>query len=219
MTNVLTHGASGAQIASSLRDQILSGHYSPGEKVRQDELADEHGASRLPVREALRMLEAEGLVTIVANRGAWVSKLSARECEELYFMRERLEPLLLGLNVPLLSDEAIDGLELLADAMERSNDVDQFLRMDREFHLSAFASRETVALSDLVHALWNRTQHHRRVVTRLFYSDADRSVHYDHHLIVSALRNRDQEGAEHALAAHVRRSRMELAKHPGVFDG
>ena len=67
------HGAAGARIAAELREAILTGEYAPGARIRQEDLAGRHGASRVPVREALRMLEAEGLVTLVANTGAWVS--------------------------------------------------------------------------------------------------------------------------------------------------
>ena len=135
-TTSVTHGETGARIAGTLRDAILAGDYLPGERIRQDELAERHGASRLPVREALRMLEAEGLVRLVANTGAWVSEISAEECQEMYQMRERLEPLLLRMNVPSLDDADIERLQKLADAMELSDDVEDFLRLDREFHLS-----------------------------------------------------------------------------------
>lgn len=213
-----SHGATGARIAATLRDAILAGEYAPGERIRQDELAERHGASRLPVREALRMLQSEGLVTLVANTGAWVSSISIDECQEMYRMRERLEPLLLRLNVPLLTGDMIDGLELLADAMESSNDVERFLRLDREFHLSALDAASTSLLGDTVRSLWNRTQHYRRAATRLFYSEGDRSVHHDHHLIVGALRRRDETEAEQVLAGHIRRSRLELMRHPRVFE-
>lgn len=214
----LSHGATGARIADTLRDAILLGEYAPGERIRQDELAERHGASRLPVREALRMLQAEGLVTLIANTGAWVSRISTAECHEMYQMRERLEPLLLSMNVPLLSEETIDGIEFLADAMNASDDVERFLRLDREFHLSALESAPTSVLGDTVRSLWNRTQHYRRTATRLFYSDGDRSVHHDHYLIVGALRRRDEVEAERVLAGHIRRSRLELARHPEVFE-
>lgn len=216
-TKTATHGATGARIASSLRESILGGEYAPGERINQDEIADAAGASRLPVREALRMLESEGLVTLVANTGAWVSQLNSDECQELYRMRERLEPLLLSLSVPHLSDSEIDGLELLADGMETSDDVERFLRLDREFHLSPLASTPTALLGDTVLSLWNRTQHYRRRATTLFYSDGDRSVHHDHHLIVGALRRRDEHEAERVLSDHIRRSRLELVRHPEVF--
>lgn len=217
MPNDTTHGATGARIAATLRDAILAGDYAPGERVRQEELAERHGASRLPVREALRMLESEGLVTLVANTGAWVSRISAAECQEMYEMRECLEPLLLRMNVPLLSDDDIDSLDFLADTMETSADVETFLRMDRQFHLSALEPATTSLLGDTVRGLWNRTQHYRRAATRLFYRSGDRSVHHDHHLIVNALRHRDSDEAEQLLAVHIRRSRRELARHPEIF--
>lgn len=212
------HGATGARIASTLREAILAGEYAPGERVRQEQLAEQHGASRLPVREALRMLEAEGLVTLVANTGAWVSRISLKECNEMYQMRERLEPLLLSMNVALLSDAQIGHLEFLADSMETSDDVERFLRLDREFHLSALEAADTTVLGDSVRTLWNRTQHYRRAATRLFYQDGDRSVHHDHHLIVNAIRHRDAQEAENVLARHIRRSRLELARHSEVFE-
>lgn len=211
------HGATGERIAVTLREAILSGEYSPGERIRQDELAARHGASRLPVREALRMLQAEGLVTLVANTGAWVSRVSVGECEEMYLMREHLEPLLLGMSVPLLTDDAIHRLAVLAQAMESTTDVEQFLRLDREFHLSAVEEVPTTVLGSTVHSLWNRTQHYRRAATRRFYSHGDRSAHYDHLLIVGALRRRDREEAERVLAGHIRRSRLELTAHPEIF--
>ena len=212
-----THGATGARIADTVREAILAGEYLPGARIRPDDVAAAAGASRLPVREALRILESEGLVTVVANTGAWVAELSVAECHELYQMRERLEPLLLRLNVPLLDDEQIDRLDRLAHAMAASDDVEHFLRMDRDFHLSCLDAAPTTLLADTVRSLWNRTQHYRRRATRLFYAEGDRSVHYDHHLLVSALRRRDADEAERVLAGHIRRSRLELAGHPEVF--
>jgi DNA-binding GntR family transcriptional regulator len=215
---LLTHGAAGARIAAELREAILTGEYAPGDRVRQEDLADRHGASRVPVREALRMLEAEGLVTLVANTGAWVSTVSLAECEEMYQIRERIEPLLLRYNIPLLTDEQIDELEHMAQTMESSADVETFLALDREFHLSCYSAAETSVLGDTVLRLWNRTQHYRRAYTRLFRSEGDRSVHHEHHLLVSAIRRRDLDEAERVLAGHIRRTRLELARHPDVFE-
>ncbi len=75
---------SSEKIANELRAQILSGDLLPGSRILQEQLAVEFGASRLPVRDALRRLQADGLVTIVVNTGAWVSKLNKTECEEAY---------------------------------------------------------------------------------------------------------------------------------------
>lgn len=212
------HGAAGARIAAELRDAILAGEYAPGTRIRQEDLADRHGASRLPVREALRMLEAEGLLTLVANTGAWVTKLTLADCEELYRIRERIEPLLLTYSVPRLGADAIDHLAELADAMEVAGDVEQFLRLDREFHLGSYAAAETAVLGELVLGLWNRTQHYRRAFTRVFRSGGERDVHHDHHLLVAAIRRGDVEEAERIQSAHIRRTRLELARHPEIFE-
>ena len=212
------HGAAGARIAAELRDAILAGEYAPGTRIRQEDLAGRHGASRLPVREALRMLEAEGLLTLVANTGAWVTTLTLADCEELYRIRERIEPLLLAYSVPLLDEQAIAHLGELADAMEIASDVEEFLALDREFHLGGYAAAETAVLGDLVLGLWNRTQHYRRAFTRVFRSGGERDVHLDHHLLVAAIRRRDVEEAERIQAAHIRRTRLELARHPEIFE-
>ena len=106
------------RIADALRAAILDGRYRPGERIRQEEVAARSGVSRIPVREALRMLAAEGLVTLVANTGAWVAKLSLDECVETYLIRERLEPMLLRASLPNLDEAAIGRLELLIASME-----------------------------------------------------------------------------------------------------
>lgn len=218
VTELAAHGAAGARIAGELRDAILAGEYAPGTRIRQEDLAGRHGASRLPVREALRMLEAEGLLTLVANTGAWVTRLTLADCEELYRIRERIEPLLLSYSVPALTPAAIDRLAELADAMESADDVEQFLALDRDFHLGSYAAADTAVLGDLVLGLWNRTQHYRRAYTRMFRSEGDRDVHHDHHLLVAALRRRDVEEAERIQSAHIRRTRLELARHPEIFE-
>ena len=146
----LPHGEAGARIAAALRDEILGGGYQPGERIRQQELAGRHGASRVPVREALRILEAEGLVTIVANAGSWVSRLSAQECTEMYQIRERLEPLLLRYSADSLADGVISQLQDLADAMQQSADVEQFIGLDRRFHLLSYSAASTIMLGDTI---------------------------------------------------------------------
>jgi DNA-binding GntR family transcriptional regulator len=214
----LPHGETGVRIAAALRDEILGGDYQPGERIRQQELAGRHGASRVPVREALRILEADGLVTIVANSGSWVSRLSVQECTEMYQMRERIEPLLLSYSAASLSAQVIEQLQGLADAMQRSADVEQFIALDRKFHLLSYSAASTLTLGDTIMRLWNRTQHYRRAYARMFRAERDDSVHHDHQLLVAALRNRDAEDAERVLAGHIRRTRLALSRHPEIFD-
>ena len=105
------------RIADALRAAILDGSYLPGTRIRQEDVAARSGASRIPVREAFRLLASEGLVTLVANTGAWVTRLSLDECVETYLIRERLEPLLLRASLPNLDDAAIGRLGALTGAM------------------------------------------------------------------------------------------------------
>jgi DNA-binding GntR family transcriptional regulator len=210
-------GAAGQRIADRLREAILRGDYAPGARIRQEMLADEFGASRLPVRDALKILESDGLVTLVANTGAWVSHLSLAECEELYQIRERIEPLLLRYSLPHLSPATLDRLGTLADEMQAGSDVETFLHLDREFHLLCYSGATTSMLGETVQRLWNSTQHYRRAFTTSVGAAGNRAVHYEHQLLVGALRRDDSEDAERVLYGHIRRTRLELAKHPQLF--
>ncbi|HEY2556267.1 MAG TPA: GntR family transcriptional regulator [Diaminobutyricibacter sp.] len=211
-------GAAGTRIADSLRDAILRGVYAPGARIRQEDLAEEFGASRLPVRDALRILESDGLVTLVANTGAWVAYLSLDECQEVYQIRERIEPLLLRYSAEHLDDETVERLGALADRMQAGTDVETFLRLDREFHLLSYGAAKTAILGETVQRLWNSTQHYRRAFTLLIGPDAGRAVHYEHQLLVAALRRGDLDDAERVLFGHIRRTRLELLKHPELFQ-
>jgi DNA-binding GntR family transcriptional regulator len=220
------------RIAAALREEILGGRYRPGERIRQEELAARSGASRIPVREALRMLEADGLVTVVANSGAWVTRLTAQELSETYLVRERLEPLLLAMSLPGLAEEAVARMGELAAAMEAATsaaagpDVDAFLRADREFHLSGYAGAAGGEAWRIVARMWNTTQHYRREFTKIAAGRAAPAgggpsglgvTHLEHRLLLDCIRRRDPDDAERVLVTHIRRTRLELLAHPGIF--
>lgn len=211
-------GNASARVADALREQIIHGEYPPGARLRQEEIAERFGASRVPVREALKSLEAEGLVTLVANAGAWVSRLTLAECEEIYQTRERLEPLLLRYSAPGLGPSDYDVLDDLAERMAATNDVAEFLALDREFHMTSYSAASTLMLGDLVNRLWNTTQPYRRAYTLLIDVHSQRIVHDEHHLLVTALREGDLESAERTVESHIRRTRRLLAGHPEIFS-
>jgi DNA-binding GntR family transcriptional regulator len=215
---VARDGNASSRVAAGIRDAIAHGEYPPGSRLRQEEIAERFGASRVPVREALKALEAEGLVTLVANAGAWVSRLTLTECEEVYQTRERLEPLLLRHSAPHLRPDDLDRLEALATAMAATDDVGEFLRLDREFHMLSYSRADTLMLGDLVERLWNTTQPYRRAYTMLADADTRRIMHDEHHLMVVALREGDVEGAERTIEGHIRRTRRLLSRHPEVFS-
>jgi DNA-binding GntR family transcriptional regulator len=210
--NVASH-----RIADSLRAAILDGSYLPGERIRQEDVAARSGASRIPVREALRMLHSEGLVTLVANSGAWVTRLTLAECVETYLIRERLEPLLLRASLPNLDDAAVDRLGGLATEMESGAGIDAFMRADREFHLSSYAGAASGEMWQIIGRMWNTTQHYRREFTKIAANSGLGITHMEHRLLLDCIRRRDADDAERVLVTHIRRTRLELEKHPEIF--
>lgn len=205
------------RIANSLRRSIISGMLAPGTRILQEEIAEQFGASRLPVREAFRILESEGLVLLKANSGAWVSKLDLKECIETYRIRERLEPLALLESISHLSDATIDEIDQLGYSIERTTDIDTFLKLDREFHLLTYRGCEMRSLIAMVERFWNTTQHYRRAYTELLGLEKRWIIDHEHRLLVDAIRRRDAEDGERILLGHIRRTRLAMENRQDLF--
>jgi DNA-binding GntR family transcriptional regulator len=128
--------------------------------------------------------------------------------------------------MPGLSDAAIDRLGMLVGEMEAGTGVDAFLRADREFHLSSYAGAASGETWQIIHRMWNTTQHYRREFTRRAarpdpgarHGGSGLSViHLEHRLLLDCLRRRDADDAERVLVTHIRRTRLELERHPEIF--
>jgi DNA-binding GntR family transcriptional regulator len=210
--------AASERVAAYLRTAILNGEIGPGERIRQEEVADRLGASRLPVREALRMLELEGLTELVVNKGARVPVLDMHEVDVMYQMRERLEPLALIESMPHLTDDQHAELAHLQRRIERNTDIIEFLALDREFHLLSYAGCQIDQLLTSVTRLWNSTQHYRRAFMKLSGPSRRWVVNAEHNLLLDAIVRKDPVDAERCLSGHIRRTRIELARHPETFS-
>lgn len=206
------------RIAAHLRAEILSGKIGPGQWIRQEEVAARLGGSRLPVREALRMLEAEGLTEHEANKGSRVPFLDRHQVDVLYQMRERLEPLALVESLSRLTPDQLQHLDDVQSRIEAGVALHEFLVLDREFHLATYAGCATEQLVSTVHRLWNSTQHYRRAFMLLNVPDRQWIVNAEHRLLLDAVRRRDPVDAERYLSGHIRRTRFELSQHPEVFS-
>ena len=211
-------GAASARVADYLRDAILNGEIAPGERIRQEDVAERFGASRLPVREALRILEAEGLTEHQANKGARVPRLTLHEVDVIYQMRERLEPLALAESIPHLDDDALQRLGDVQSRIEENTNVNSFLALDREFHLLTYTGCRIDPLTSMVTRLWNSTQHYRRAFVALSGPGRMWVVHAEHRLLLDAIQRRDIVDAERYLSGHIRRTRIELARHPEILE-
>lgn len=209
--------AASEQVAADLRRRILAGEIVPGERIRQEEVAERFGVSRLPVREALRMLAAEGLTEQEMNKSARVPMLDMRQVTLMYQMRERLEPLALIESIPSLDDAQFDRLADIQARIEDDNDLQHFLELDREFHLLTYAGCDSDDLIGAVTRLWNSTQYYRRAFMMVTGPERRWVVNAEHALILDAIRRRDLVDAEHFSCVHIRRTRIELQRHPELF--
>lgn len=211
-------GVASERVAAFLRHAILAGDIAPGERIRQEDIAARFGTSRLPVREALRILEIEGLTENLANKGARVPFLSAHQVDVVYQMREGLESLALTESIPRLDHSTLARLGAIQSEIEDAGtDVQRFLELDREFHLGSYSACTVEPLASTVTRLWNTTQPYRRAFVELSGPGRMWIVNAEHRLILDAIERRDVDDAVNTLRGHIRRTRTELAAHPEIF--
>ena len=194
-------------VVAQLKEEILNGTLRPGRKLQQTELAERFGISRMPVRDALKELEAEGLVTITAGRAATVAKLDLAEFEEVYQIREVLEELAGRLSAPSLSDEDLGQMSDLVKRMEAAStagDLRGWLKLDKELHNRSYAACERPRLLKLIVSFWNSTHQYRRAYCSL-PGKIDRAEDL-HRRLLAALRDRDGELVGRLISEHVQES-------------
>jgi DNA-binding GntR family transcriptional regulator len=205
-------------VATRLRRRILEGDIQPGSRIRQGTIAAEYGMSRIPVREALRLLAGEGLVILTSHVGARVTHLDLSELGETYQLRERLEPFVIAESAPNLSRDQLDELRSFVDTMEEVADpanLRPWLELDRRFHIATYAGADLPRFKQIVESLWNTTQQYRRLYTSL--SERLDLASAEHRLLVEALCRGDGEDAQRLLQTHIRRTRLTLMERGDLF--
>jgi DNA-binding GntR family transcriptional regulator len=196
------------QITTELRRRILSGQLAEGAVLRQERLASELGVSRIPLREAIRHLEAEGLVVSVLHKGTVVSSLSPEELEELFGIRMQLETWLFEAAIPRMTDADLDGAEALIDEASRTGDVDNWSELNWRFHEALYrpsGNRIALKLLRSVHDNAARYVNLQLVVAR----DVERELS-DHHAMLAYARLRDVDRGVDALRRHIARVSRDL---------
>ena len=198
-----------ARIADEIRNAVLSGEMRPGMRIRQELLASKYGASRIPVREALKQLENEGLVVLAPNRGAWIADVNSEESVEVYKIREVVEPLAIYESVPNLTEADVSALDATVRELEQVTTLETYIQLDREFHLRTYARARMPQLLAMVERFWNSTQHFlREFVKETFAKDGLPFSDPQHLLLMDAIRGRDAEGARSLVHLHIRRTRL-----------
>lgn len=188
----------------ALRERILRGDYPEGAPLRQDAIAVEFGVSRIPVREALRQLEAEGLVTISPHQGATVSTLSIDEVRELFELRALIESDLLRRAIPQLTESDLKrAAEILTKYEEafRSGDVSAWGELNWEFHSTLLTPAERPLTMGVVESLQNQSDRYIRL--QLSLTGGQSRANDEHHAILDAVRHEEVDRACALLAAHI----------------
>jgi DNA-binding GntR family transcriptional regulator len=198
-----------ARIADEIRSAVLNGEMRPGMRIRQELLASRFGASRIPVREALKQLENEGLVVLAPNRGAWIADVNSEESIEIYKIREVVEPLAIFESIPLFTDADIESLDATVHELERVKTVEEYIRLDRLFHLRTYSRAPLPQLLAMVERFWNSTQHFRRqFIEQILGKDGLPFSDPQHIVLMDAIRSRDPEAARSIIHLHIRRTRL-----------
>ena len=200
------------QVYKAVRDAIVTGKLKPGERIIEDRICSELGVSRSPLREALRKLEGEGLVSILPRRGAIVTELSDREGLDLFDVREVLEGLATRAAARRITDEEIGDLEEVCKRMDRAlaaRDTGALVELNTQFHrLVTLASRNRW-LKEFMPSVRDQTRRFYRSAVET-PSRGQRSV-AEHWHVLDALKRRDADEAEEVARKHVQRARQVAA--------
>ncbi len=188
-------------IADALRSAILQGRLHSGQSLRQDELAAEFNVSKIPVREALVQLQAEGLVTLHQNRGAVVSRLSYAEVDEIYTMRSALEPIALRRAIPHMTPADFLNAEHILDHIDHETEGSRWAEWNWQFHETLYVPARMPLIVQTAREM------HNNVARFLIFHYLDRThlekSQRQHREILARCRAGDAEGAVALLVEHL----------------
>ncbi|CUH92278.1 GntR family transcriptional regulator [Herbinix luporum] len=192
------------RVYNAIRDKILSGAYQENEELKEMTLAKELGVSRTPVREALRQLELEGLVSITPNKGASVTGITKKDIHDIYIIRSYLEGLCAKWACENISNTQIEALEeilYLSDFHARRSHFDQLVELDNKFHDLIYKASGSKILNHVLSDFHQYVERVRKVtLSRPYRAEKSRK---EHAAIVEAIKKRDQNLAEALANEHI----------------
>jgi DNA-binding GntR family transcriptional regulator len=190
-----------AVVLQLLRQSLDRGRWASGTPLRQEEIATELGVSRVPVREAMFQLQAEGLVEVKPNKGVYVRTISAADLRELFRLRYLIESDVLTDAIPLHTAATLNRVDTVQAALDKAHSVADWLAGDREFHEALYAPAQRSESMNMVRRL-------RYLVDRFYFSRLKPSTraqgwHEEHHALIRAVRRRDPKAATRLLQSHL----------------
>lgn len=198
-------------IANAIRESIVQGSIGAGEQLFQDDIATKFGVSRIPVREALRQLEVEGLITYYPNRGAIVTELSALEVQEIYEIRVALETLALRLAMDNLSGEDLKRAEDVLDRIEAEHEASRWVDLNWQFHDALYGAAKRPRLVSMIKTLYVQVDRYVHLQLKgLNYMDRSQREHRE---LLSACQQKNVERSVLLLEQHIQAAADSLVKH------
>lgn len=186
-----------SRVFHTIRENILSGKYATEEELKEKTIGEELGVSRTPVREALRQLELEGLVTIIPNKGAYVVGISQKDIRDIYEIRTRLEGLCARWAACYITKEQLDELEeniYLSDFHTSKGNYDQVVELDNRFHELLYQASGSKELRHVLSDFHHYVQRVRKITLAMPERAANSNM--EHRKIVEALKEHDADAAE-----------------------
>lgn len=198
-------------IEESLREAILDGRLPCGTALRQQELADLFGVSRMPVREALRQLEAQSLLNVVQHKGAVVAPLITNNAVETYALRSVLESFALRLSIPLLDDNDLALAAQYIEQLETETDHAEIGKLNRLFHMSLYHKAPNSKLLDLIERELNEEERFLRF--HLSSMGLGKLSQDDHRALLDAARAKDIDKAVILLERHLEKASVTMRRY------
>lgn len=201
-------------VFEAIRTAITSGALQPGERIMENQLAEQLRVSRTPVREAIRKLEQEGFVVMVPRRGTYVSDLSIRDINEVFEIRTALEVLSAGLAAERITEEDLERLErLLVEIGELidTEDTERMVEADCRFHDILYNATHNKTLANITNNLREKFTPFR-AISYAYPGRAKRSLE-EHRRLVEALAERNPVSAQQVARKHMEKAEQTLLQH------
>lgn len=190
------------KVCRIIREAILSGEFKPGQRLVQDELANSIGVSRMPIREAFKKLESEGLIIVEPHKGASVKSFSVKEVEEIYHLRSIFEKEAVEDSVKNMNDFVINKLEALVVEMENTSDIEKFVQINIQFHHELISCCQWSRLKSFIENLWSGFPQH----TPHMLPNQIGTSNSEHRDILKAVKEKDSMKAGELISKHISRA-------------
>ena len=195
------------EIADVVRERILKGEYEIGEKIKENQIATELKVSRTPIREAFKLLENEGLIDYIPNRGCFAKGFTKQDVDDIYAVREALEELAVRWAVARITEPELLALEEQVDLMEfytKKKDKKKVLELNTSFHEIIYASARSRFLAQVLSSYKEYIEKTRKSI---FYEQSYlEGILSEHRAIFEAIKDRDEERVVEAISKHLEAS-------------